>query len=131
MKLLITGAHGQLGRGIIDASQSKGCRVQAPSEEDLDITDLGKVDHIVTDLQPDLVINTAAYTQVDKAETEEALAFKINKTGCSNLARICAQNQIPLIHINGLCIRRPKRHTLSRNRSDITPGGLWPEQGRG
>ncbi len=100
MKLLITGAHGQLGHGIIDASQSKGFQVQAPPEEDLDITDLGKVDHVVTDLQPDIVINTAAYTQVDKAETEEALAFKINKTGCTHLARICAENQIPLVHIS-------------------------------
>ncbi len=90
MKLLITGANGQLGRGIIDASQSKGCQVQAPSEADLDITDPGKVDHVVTDLQPDIVINTAAYTQVDKAETEEDLAFKINKTGCAHLARVCA-----------------------------------------
>ncbi|MEE4263303.1 MAG: dTDP-4-dehydrorhamnose reductase [Desulfobacteraceae bacterium] len=100
MKLLITGAHGQLGRSIIDASQSKGCRVQAPPEEDLDITDHGKVDHIITDLQPDIVINTAAYTQVDKAETEETLAFKINKTGCTHLARTCAEKQIPLVHIS-------------------------------
>ena len=100
MKLLITGAQGQLGRGIIDQSQSKGCQVQAPSENDLDITNLEKTDHIITHYQPDLIINTAAYTQVDKAETEEALSFKVNKTGCTNLARICAQNQIPLIHIS-------------------------------
>ena len=100
MKMLITGAHGQLGRDIIDQSQSKGCQVQAPSEDDLDITDLEKVDHIITHLQPDLVVNTAAYTQVDKAETEEALAFKVNKTGCTHLARICAKNQIPLVHIS-------------------------------
>jgi dTDP-4-dehydrorhamnose reductase len=60
MKLLITGANGQLGHGIIDAGQSKECRVQAPSEADPDITDLTKGDHIITDLQPNLVITTAA-----------------------------------------------------------------------
>jgi dTDP-4-dehydrorhamnose reductase len=100
MKLLITGARGQLGRGIIDASRPKDCQVQAPSEENLDITDPGKIDRVVTDLQPDLIINTAAYTQVDKAETQEALAFKINKTGCAHLARICAKKRIPLVHIS-------------------------------
>jgi dTDP-4-dehydrorhamnose reductase len=125
MKLLITGAHGQLGRGIIDASQSKGCRVQAPSEEDLDITDLAKVDHIITHLQPDLVINTAAYTQVDKAETEEALAFKINKTGCTHLAQICANNQIPLIHISTDYVFDGQKGTPYLETDPISPLGVY------
>jgi dTDP-4-dehydrorhamnose reductase len=46
--------------------QSKGCPVQAPPEDDLDITDLDKIDHLITDLQPDLMINTAAYTRSTK-----------------------------------------------------------------
>jgi dTDP-4-dehydrorhamnose reductase len=125
MKLLITGAHGQLGRGIIDASQSKGCRVQAPSEEDLDITDLAKVDRIITDLQPDLVINTAAYTQVDNAETEEALAFKINKTGCTHLAQICASNQIPLIHISTDYVFDGQKDAPYLETDPISPLGVY------
>lgn len=125
MKLLITGANGQLGRGIIDASQSKGCRVQAPSEEDLDITDLAKVDHIITHLQPDLVINTAAYTQVDKAETEEALAFKINKTGCAHLARICEKNQIPLVHISTDYVFDGQKGTPYLETDPISPIGVY------
>ena len=100
MKMLITGASGQLGREIIDVTQSKGCRVQAPPEDDLDITDIDKIDHMIARHRPDLVINTAAYTQVDKAETEEALAFEVNKTGCTNLARMCAEHKIPLVHIS-------------------------------
>ena len=100
MKMLITGASGQLGREIIDVTQSKGCRVQAPPEDDLDITDIDKIDHMIAHHRPDLVINTAAYTQVDKAETEEALAFEVNKTGCTNLARMCAEHKIPLVHIS-------------------------------
>lgn len=100
MKMLITGASGQLGREIIDVTQSKGCRVQAPPEDDLDITDIDKIDHMIAHHLPDLVINTAAYTQVDKAETEEALAFEVNKTGCTNLARMCAEHKIPLVHIS-------------------------------
>lgn len=125
MKLLITGARGQLGRSIIDASQSNGCRVQAPPEEDLDITDHGKVDHIITDLQPDIVINTAAYTQVDKAETEETLAFKINKTGCTHLARICAEKQIPLVHISTDYVFDGQKDAPYLETDPISPLGVY------
>mgnify|MGYP001815721267 FL=1 len=125
MKLLITGANGQLGRGIIDASQSKDCRVQAPPEEVLDITDPGKVDRVVTDLQPDIVINTAAYTQVDKAETEEALAFKINKTGCAHLARICAKKRIPLVHISTDYVFDGQKGAAYRETDPISPLGVY------
>jgi dTDP-4-dehydrorhamnose reductase len=125
MKLLITSAQGQLGRGIIDQSQSKGCQVQAPSENDLDITNLEKTDHIISHYQPDLIINTAAYTQVDKAETEEALAFKVNKTGCTNLARICAQNQIPLIHISTDYVFDGQKGTPYLETDPISPIGVY------
>ena len=123
--MLITGAHGQLGRDIIDQSKSKGCQVQAPSEDDLDITDLGKVDHIITHLQPDLIINTAAYTQVDKAETEEALAFKVNKTGCTHLARICTKNQIPLVHISTDYVFNGQKGTPYVETDSISPLGVY------
>jgi len=125
MKMLITGAHGQLGRDIIDQSQSKGYQVQAPSEDDLDITDLGKVDHIITHLQPDLVINTAAYTQVDKAESEAAVAFKVNKTGCTHLARICTKNHIPLVHISTDYVFDGRKGTPYIETDSISPLGVY------
>ena len=123
--MLITGAHGQLGRDIIDQSQSKGYQVQAPSEDDLDITDLGKVDHIITHLQPDLVINTAAYTQVDKAESEAAVAFKVNKTGCTHLARICNKNHIPLVHISTDYVFDGRKGTPYIETDSISPLGVY------
>ena len=125
MKILITGAHGQLGRDMIDQSRSIGCQVQAPSEDDLDITELGKVDHIITHLQPDLVINTAAFTQVDKAETEEALAFRVNKTGGTHLARVCAKNQIPLVHISTDYVFDGQKETPYLETDPITPLGVY------
>ena len=100
MRMLITGANGQLGREIIDVSESCDCNAQAPAEDDLDITEPDKIEHTIIHLNPDVVVNTAAYTQVDRAETEAALAFKVNKTGCTNLARVCAAHKIPLIHIS-------------------------------
>jgi dTDP-4-dehydrorhamnose reductase len=125
MKMLITGAHGQLGRDIIDQSQSKGYQVQAPSKDDLDITDLGKVDHIITHLQPDLVINTAAYTQVDKAESEAAVAFKVNKTGCTHLARICNKNHLPLVHISTDYVFDGRKGTPYIETDSISPLGVY------
>lgn len=98
--MLITGANGQLGRELTEQGQSEACGVQAPPEDDLDITDQASIERIMILCQPDVVINTAAYTQVDKAETEERLAFEVNKEGCANLARICAARKIPLIHIS-------------------------------
>jgi len=100
MKILITGAGGQLGRELINQGQLKGFSVQAPSEDDMDITDLEKIDRCMAFHQPEVVINAAAYTQVDKAESEAALAFAVNTTGSANLARMCAKNKIPLVHIS-------------------------------
>ena len=100
MKILITGTDGQLGRELINQGQLKGFSVQTPSEDDMDITDLEKIDRCMAFHQPEVVINAAAYTQVDKAESEAALAFAVNTTGSANLARMCAKNKIPLVHIS-------------------------------
>ena len=125
MKMLITGAQGQLGRELTEQGQLRGCCVQAPSEDDLDITDREKVDCIIALHQPDLVINTAAYTQVDKAESEEAIAFKVNKTGCTNLARICTKNQIPLVHISTDYVFDGQKGTPYFETDSISPLGVY------
>jgi dTDP-4-dehydrorhamnose reductase len=125
MKLLITGAQGQLGCELLQQSQLGAYRVQAPSEEDLDITDLEKIDRIITYHKPDLIINTAAYTQVDKAESEESLVFKINKTGCANLARICAQNQLPLVHLSTDYVFNGQKGSPYLETDPISPLGVY------
>jgi dTDP-4-dehydrorhamnose reductase len=125
MKMVITGAQGQLGRALSEQSQFRGCRVQAPPEDELDITDLEKIDRIIALHQPDLVINTAAYTQVDKAESDEAIAFEINKDGCANLARICAQYQIALVHISTDYVFDGNKGTPYLETDPISPLGVY------
>ncbi len=100
MKLMITGGHGQLGRELVEAGRLKKFEILSPSHRHMDIADFEAVKTFIDRNQPDCVINSAAYTQVDNAESEPFLAFAINKTGCSNLARICAKNGIPLFHIS-------------------------------
>jgi len=125
MKILITGAQGQLGRELTAQGQLWGGHVQAPSEDDLDIVDLEKVDRSIALQQPDGVINAAAYTQVDSAEGEEAIAFKVNKTGCANLARICARNHIPLIHISTDYVFDGQKGTPYLETDPISPLGVY------
>jgi dTDP-4-dehydrorhamnose reductase len=125
MKILITGAGGQLGRELINQGQLKGFSVQAPSEDDMDITDLEKIDRCMAFHQPEVVINAAAYTQVDKAESEAALAFAVNTTGSANLARMCAKNKIPLVHISTDYVFDGQKGTSYLETDAISPVGVY------
>ena len=125
MKILITGADGQLGRELIKQGQLKGFSVQAPSEDDMDITDLEKIDRCMAFHQPEVVINAAAYTQVDKAESEAALAFAVNTTGSANLARMCAKNKIPLVHISTDYVFDGQKGTSYLETDAISPVGVY------
>jgi dTDP-4-dehydrorhamnose reductase len=100
MKLLITGANGQLGRCLQDRAQAYGFDVAAVSHQQLDISDKSAVDLFFSQFQPELVINAAAYTAVDKAETEPDIAYQVNVTGPKNLAEACQHSDIPMFHIS-------------------------------
>ena len=82
MKLLISGAAGQLGQAFVQELERQPDIVfVACSRSELDITDMDNVRRLITQEQPDFVINTAAYTQVDLAETETEAAYRINQHG--------------------------------------------------
>lgn len=87
MSYLITGANGMLGHDLVAALD--GCTVTALSRAELDVTDLDAVRAAVAG--HDVVLNTAAYTKVDDAETHEDDAFAVNATGAANLARAAAE----------------------------------------
>lgn len=125
MKILITGSGGQLGRELINQGQLKGFSVQAPSEDDMDITDLEKIDRCMAFHQPEVVINAAAYTQVDKAESEAALAFAVNTTGSANLARMCAKNKTPLVHMSTDYVFDGQKGTSYLETDTISPVGVY------
>lgn len=100
MKILVTGANGQVGSEIIKLFASTKYEVVAFTRKELDCTRLNSVSSIVSAIQPDLIINAAAYTAVDKAEDETSLAQIINADFVWNLAAYCAQMKIPLIHLS-------------------------------
>ncbi|MDX2164825.1 MAG: dTDP-4-dehydrorhamnose reductase [Gammaproteobacteria bacterium] len=96
MKILVTGAKGQVGSEII--KRLPNC--VAYDRDELDITDIKQIRNKIQEHMPNVVINCAAYTAVDKAESESDLAFLINKTGPENLAKVCEENKIFLMHLS-------------------------------
>ena len=87
MKILITGANGQLGREITKQYSSQSVELILTDVQDLDITDVQKVYNFVNEKRPNVIINCAAHTAVDKCETDEENAYKINTIGPKNLAQ--------------------------------------------
>ncbi len=102
LRLLLTGAGGQLGREIQEAGSRPGSDVTVLplTRTDLDITDPEAVRQALTRQKPDILVNAAAYTDVDRAESEPGLAFAVNRDGAENLAAACSQANVPLIHVS-------------------------------
>jgi dTDP-4-dehydrorhamnose reductase len=99
MKVLITGANGQLGRAL-QATAPLGVSIIAAGSAELDIGDAAAVDALLLAERPDAIFNAAAYTAVDKAESEEALATRTNSEGVANLARGAAAIGARLVHVS-------------------------------
>jgi len=99
MRILLTGANGQLGRCIQDRVP-KGCEIYAASSAELDITNADKVLSVVSEFKPNVIINAAAYTAVDKAESESDLAMLVNAVGPENLAIAAKEHRARLIHVS-------------------------------
>ena len=100
MRMLITGANGQLGRELIRQGRALNIGLHAFKRQELDITQPNQVNTIVAKASPSLVVNAAGYTNVDKAEAEADLAFEVNKIAPGYLARCCADRNIALLHIS-------------------------------
>lgn len=98
MKILITGSNGMLAKAV--KNEFKDNELICTDVQDLDITDLTAVEKYVEDVKPELIINCAAYTAVDKAEDEEELVYKINAIGPKNLAIAAKKNDAVLIHVS-------------------------------
>lgn len=98
MKMLITGAHGQLGQDLTELCRRNGHEVLPCGSQDLDITDYYAVLEYVSTVRPDFIVNCAAYNAVDLAEKEWEKAFFVNGTGPKNLALAANKVGAVLVH---------------------------------
>lgn len=100
-RVLVTGANGQLGKSIEKiASNYPELQFGFKNSKELDVTDASKVEKVFEEGQYHYCINCAAYTNVEKAESEQKKAFSINADGVQNVAMNCVQNNVILIHIS-------------------------------
>lgn len=100
MKLLVLGAGGQLGRELCRLRWPAASAVAAYDRAGLDIANRDAVRAAVRRERPDIVINAAAYTAVDRAESEREAAWAVNCDGPANIAAACREAAIPLVHIS-------------------------------
>ena len=100
MKILVTGAAGQLGYDVCRELARRGIEHKGIDRQDLDICDRAAVEEYLTACAPDAVIHCAAYRAVDKAEDEPELCFVVNAGGTQNLAELCKQLDCKLLYIS-------------------------------
>lgn len=97
-KYLILGASGQLGTEFQRFFSQNDYQHLAPDEEKGDITDFDTISSLVKDYQPDIILNCAAYNAVDQAEEDEKTVDSVNHLAVKNLAELCQQEEIKLVH---------------------------------
>jgi len=97
-KILITGGLGQLGKAFEERFVKEGIDFFSTDKQDFDISNIDEVEKLMTQAKPDIVINCAAYNLVDKAEDEPREAFSVNRDGAKNLALLCREKGIFLVH---------------------------------
>jgi dTDP-4-dehydrorhamnose reductase len=100
MKWLIVGANGQLGRCLQKTLESNAIEHVAYSKDEIDITDYSRVCEVVGREKPEIVVNTAAFTNVDQAEIDQSGAFAINQSGVANLANASKLINARFIHFS-------------------------------
>ena len=116
MRILVTGAHGQLGRRVIARATALGHELV-----------MSKIDICKSITLPpcDLVINAAAYTAVDKAELESERAFAVNRDGAANLARVCRDHGVTLIHVSTDYVFDGTASSPYREDDSVTPLSVY------
>ena len=100
MKVLVTGANGQLGYDVIKALQKQKIECFGATRNDFDITDSKATENFIRKYMPDVVIHCAAYTAVDKAEDEQDLCYKVNTSATEGNAEICKEINAKMLYIS-------------------------------
>ena len=100
MNITIVGSNGQLGWELVRQGEARGLKILALDYPEIDFGDPTSIDSRMDSRQIDLIINAAAYTAVDRAESEPQAAFAVNRDGPANQAKKCCDRHIPLIHVS-------------------------------
>lgn len=123
--ILLVGANGQVGWEVERRAPEAGFACHALGRADLDITQQEAVLRAVDRLAPALAVNVAAYTAVDRAESEIETAFAVNRDGAAYLAEACASADLPLIHLSTDYVFDGRKQTPYREEDAVAPLGVY------
>ncbi|MEW5791497.1 MAG: dTDP-4-dehydrorhamnose reductase [Pseudomonadota bacterium] len=124
MRILITGAKGQLGQEL-QRTAPPDAVLLALDSGGLDITRADAVEQVAANFRPDLIINAAAYTAVDKAESDADKAYAVNADGAGNLATVAAGRGARLIHVSTDFVFNGKQSTPYQPEDAADPLGVY------
>lgn len=126
MNILVTGADGQLGRCLRDVTASSVDNYIFTDVAQLDITDAAAVRRVVSEVKPEIIVNCAAYTDVERAESDPATAEKLNATAVAVLAEEAARTGATLFHIStDYVFGAEPYNTPCREDQQGTPTGVY------
>lgn len=125
LNILITGADGQLGRALCHLAAVSPNRYLPTDAAELDITDRAAVEAMVAEQHIDVIINCAAYTDVERAEEEEAAAEKLNRTAVAHLATAAEQHDALLIHLSTDYVFDGQSHLPYREEAPTNPQSAY------
>ena len=125
MKVMVIGSGGQLGWELM--RQAEGSEMQAMGLDlpEFDLTSRTAVEQAMAAAQPDIVINAAAYTAVDKAESDQETAFAVNRDGPALLASSCRAAGVPLIHISTDYVFDGSKKSPYQESDPVSPLGVY------
>lgn len=124
MRILVTGKEGQLARCLADCA-APDMQIVALGRPELDISRRETIDAAIAAHSPDVVVNAAAYTAVDKAEDDEAAAFAINAEGAGNVAAAAAQAGLPILHVSTDYVFSGDANSPYRESDPVAPLGVY------
>jgi dTDP-4-dehydrorhamnose reductase len=125
MKILVAGANGQVATELRIQGETSSHEVITHGRDQLDIRDADLVKKHINEINPGIVINAAAYTAVDKAEEETALAYAINRDGARHLAESCKAQGIPFIHISTDYVFDGSSTSTYTEKDAVSPLGVY------
>lgn len=123
--VLVTGAGGQVGRELLRAKWPQGVEICGFGSDSLDIANRPAVNAVVAQLEPDVIINAAAYTNVDQAEAEPERAEAVNATGVATLAEAANEVEALLIHLSTDYVFDGSKEGWYRESDPVNPLGVY------
>ena len=123
--ILLTGGTGQVGQAVLRQAAERGLEIFAPNRTQMDLTNVQSIADMVASRQWSVVINCAAYTAVDRAETDAELAEQVNAVAPAIFAAETAKRDIPIVHVSTDYVFDGTKDSPYTEEDDVNPLGVY------